>query len=146
MIACHRLCLLTLVVLLAATQTLQAAAPKPDRGLVRFTDDQHIPVRPKAVADPAKPKSSSPTKSKKPSAPAQVDAKKKTPVKPSVAAAAAAVKSEYTCCYYYYNYENNMLIIILLYIIIFAILHYENIRHDNVLRSVPYCQYKHHWF
>lgn len=95
------MCLLTLVVLLAATQTLQAATPKPDRGQVRFTDNQHIPVRPKAaVAEPAKTKSSSPTKSKKPSVPAPADAKKKTPVKPSVAAAAAAVKSEYTLCYY----------------------------------------------
>lgn len=93
MIAGHRLCLLTLAVLLVAVQTLQAATPKSDRGQVRFADNQHIPVRPKAVADPAKPKSSSPTKTKKPSAPAPVDAKKKTPVKPSVAAATA--KSEY---------------------------------------------------
>jgi BRCT domain type II-containing protein len=98
MIAGHRLCLLTLVVLLAATQTLQATTPKPDRGLVRFTDNQHIPVRPKAATEPAKPKSSSPTKSKKPSAPAQAVTKKKTPVKPPVAA--AAVKSEYTFYHY----------------------------------------------
>lgn len=37
-----------------------------------------------------------------------------------------------------------MLIIILLYIIviiIFSTLHYENIRHVNVLRRVPNCQY-----
>jgi hypothetical protein len=93
MIAGHRLCLLTVAVLLVAVQTLQAAAPKPDRGSVRFADNQHIPVRPKAVAEPSKPKSSSPGKTKKPTAPAQADAKKKTPVKPSVAAATA--KSEY---------------------------------------------------
>lgn len=91
----NRLYLLTVTVLLAAAHTLSATvAQRPNRGLVRFSDDQHIPVRPRA--DAAKTKSSSPSKTKKPSTPAQVDSKKKTPVKPSVAAA----KSEYFERYY----------------------------------------------
>lgn len=109
----NRLGLLTLAaVLLAVAHTLSAAAStaaaaqKPNRGVVRFADSQHIPVRPK-VADAVKTKSSSPTKTKKPVTPAQVDyrkktpvapaqvgPKKKTPVKSSAAASSSTYKSE----------------------------------------------------
>lgn len=82
----NRLCLLTLTVLLAAVQTLSAGVEKPNRGQVRFADNQHIPIRPNV--DVPKTKSSSPTKAKKPTTP-NFESKKKVAIKPIVVAPAA---------------------------------------------------------
>lgn len=80
---------MALVVLLAAVQTLSDSPiqRRPNRGLVRFADNQHIPVQKSANVEPAKAKATSPTKTKKPSSPAQFDSKKKVPVKSSAAVA-----------------------------------------------------------
>lgn len=101
----HLLIVLATVVLHASSSAdnhQPSSQRRPNRGLVRFADNQHQPapvaVQSRTTATVAiKPKSSaSPTKTKKPSVPARFESKKKPPVnnKPSAAVAAISSKSE----------------------------------------------------